>query len=97
MEDTRQTDATTYARQLGDVVANKTGESTATIEQVKPGEVGPNQEAPRSDAGQAQQPATPPAQVNEASGKSTAQPNDQTNPDQSSSSKKKKKNKLGIF
>ena len=89
LEDHQQTNATQVVRELGEALTKGTGSSTATVEQVKPGEVKPNEATPRSDSGEStlpstkpsdanlqgqspdttfQQPATPPQQVNEASG-----------------------------
>lgn len=103
LEDQQPTNATQVVRELGEAMAKDVAKSNATIEQVKPGEVQPNQATPRSDANDSnpqapdkgsQQLANSPETVNDATPQS--QPNASA-PDSQSSSKKKKKKKLGIF
>jgi outer membrane protein assembly factor BamD len=109
LEDPQPTNATQVVKDLETALAP--AKSTATVETLKPGEERPNDPAPRSSPDAAQQPTTPPAQVNEAASpdakkddgstassasSSSATPKDDNKKDESSSKKKKKK-KLGIF
>lgn len=64
LEDVQPTNATQIVRDLGNVVMNEAGKSTATIEAVKPGEI-PNEAPPRSDAGGSTPPSTHPAEPNQ--------------------------------
>jgi len=92
LEDQQPTNATQVVRELGEAMVKDVNQSKATIEQVKPDEVQPNQATPRSDSqDNTTAPANPPDQVNDAAPQAQAQPNQGSSSDHQSSSKKKKK------
>jgi outer membrane protein assembly factor BamD len=64
MEDHQQTNAAQYVHEMGEVLKG-TASSTATIEQVKPGDVQPNEATPRSDSGDSTLPSTKPGDANQ--------------------------------